>query len=198
MITKCCSKCKIEKPSTSEFFGKHKKTADNLHYWCKQCVNKASKNYYQIEENRLSKNTYVSQYNKSYSVSDKGKAVRKRYNQSLKGKETIKNYTKTEHHKLYVKTNHNKLGAGVYEITNLLTGYSYVGESIKLQRRKYDHFSIHTNCYYTNPFLQEDMKKYSPDAFSFTILEHLPADKKILLEREKYWINKLNPKYNIK
>jgi hypothetical protein len=34
---KVCSKCKIEKPRTNEFFSKHSKTLDQLDSWCKTC-----------------------------------------------------------------------------------------------------------------------------------------------------------------
>jgi len=98
----------------------------------------------------------------------------------------------------FVKNTNNKLGAGIYEITNLLIGYNYIGETLTLQRRKYEHFGMSKLTNVSNTLLHNDVLNYSPDAFSFTILEHLPADKKILLERERYWINKLNPTYNIK
>jgi hypothetical protein len=123
---------------------------------------------------------------KKWAKTDAGKEIIK--------KNSVKQYKKAQNEF------HNKWGAGVYEITNLITGDNYIGESIQIYRRKQLHFSIHSpnlvHC--SNILLQEDMRKYSPDAFSITILEQLPADKKILLEREKYYINKLNPTYNIK
>jgi hypothetical protein len=123
----------------------------------------------------------------------------KKWAQTDAGKATI-NKNSPIQYKKQKKEFFNKWGAGVYEITNLITAYNYIGESTQMYRRKQLHFSVHSpnviHC--SNINLQEDMRKYSPDAFSFTILEQLPADKKILLEREKYWINRLNPKYNIK
>lgn len=109
-----------------------------------------------------------------------------------------KQYFKTDKGKTTLQKSYNKLGAGVYEITNLIIGKNYIGETLHLNRRKCEHFSIYNINRSSNPHLQEDIIKYSPDAFSFTILEQLPKNKKTLLEKEKYYINKLKPTYNIK
>lgn len=166
METKKCTKCSEVKPRTNEFFNKHSTNGDGLNCWCKICI---------------------SNYTKRWAKTDTGRKIinegTKKYHQSVKGKKQYQD-------------NLNKLGAGIYEITNLITAYNYVGYSSKLQKRKYDHFSIVNNTSGTCSTLQEDMKKYSPDAFSFAIIESLPNNKKLLEQREDYWIKKLNPKYN--
>lgn len=110
------------------------------------------------------------------------------------------NYQKTPKGRAILKrslaANSDKWGAGVYEITNLITGDNYIGESITLQRRKYDHFTVCDTINNTNKTLQQDMKTYTPDAFVFNILESVKGDKTVLREREKYWIEKLKPTYN--
>lgn len=44
--TKLCSTCKLELPSTTEFFNKNKRGSYGLHSKCKQCTNEYSKKYY--------------------------------------------------------------------------------------------------------------------------------------------------------
>ena len=40
---KTCSKCKIEKPVSLEYFSKHKLTKDGFDSWCKKCRTKKNK-----------------------------------------------------------------------------------------------------------------------------------------------------------
>jgi len=44
-MNKTCSKCKVEKPATNEFFGPSKQTKDCLYGWCRECCRKASREY---------------------------------------------------------------------------------------------------------------------------------------------------------
>ncbi len=43
---KRCSKCRVVKEATTEFFGNCKETKDNLAYYCKECVAKSNKDKY--------------------------------------------------------------------------------------------------------------------------------------------------------
>lgn len=40
IAVKKCTKCKIEKPATTDFFAKAKRCKDGLRYWCKACMKK--------------------------------------------------------------------------------------------------------------------------------------------------------------
>jgi len=37
IAVKKCTKCKIEKPATTDFFAKAKRCKDGLQFWCKAC-----------------------------------------------------------------------------------------------------------------------------------------------------------------
>lgn len=91
--------------------------------------------------------------------------------------------------------NNRKHVSGIYKIVNTLNGDVYVGKSKNLRDRK--------NVHFNNPLLKSFMDYVNLDVnevFKYSVLEYLPKDDKILLEREKYWenqfentINKLQP-----
>lgn len=81
---------------------------------------------------------------------------------------------------------------GIYKITNLKNGKSYIGQSIDIKRRFWDHRCI---SHETNIHLRYAMKKYGKDSFKYEVLEECKASD--LDEREKFWIAKLKPEYNI-
>ena len=70
-MTKICSKCGEEKPSTTEYFGKMKSSKDGLRGQCKDCMKEYKKQY--RKENKES----IQQYEKQYYQENKEK--RKEY-----------------------------------------------------------------------------------------------------------------------
>jgi hypothetical protein len=91
----------------------------------------------------------------------------------------------------------NKIPPGVYMIKCLANGKCYVGQSKSPYRRNTEHFSKKTDkCTSYNSYIQADLKQYGRNAFVFGIIEYCEPEQ--LLERETYWINKLNPEYNLK
>lgn len=87
---------------------------------------------------------------------------------------------------------------GIYKIVNLVNGKIYVGQSINIQKRWYQHKSDYNKeggC----PILYAAIRKYGIENFSFEVIEECSLE--LLDEREKYWIsqmNTLNPNgYNI-
>lgn len=70
---------------------------------------------------------------------------------------------------------------GIYKITNLVNGKSYIGQSINIEERwkrhkqARDDFAIH-----------QAFKKYGLDSFSFEVIEE--CDPSLLDEREQFWI----------
>jgi len=87
-MTKICSQCKIERPTTD--FYKAKKSKDGLRSNCRFCCT-----------------AYTMQYQKT----ERGKAVLRKYFQSEKGKKTTQKYQHSEKGKEYQKEyNHSEAG----------------------------------------------------------------------------------------
>jgi excinuclease UvrABC nuclease subunit len=81
---------------------------------------------------------------------------------------------------------------GVYKITNIITGKTYVGSSINLKRRAKQHIV----CYKSQKsLLYEDIRIFGIEYFSFEVIELLKLTN-LLLEREYFWITKLQSEYN--
>jgi group I intron endonuclease len=84
---------------------------------------------------------------------------------------------------------------GIYEIKNLISGESYIGSSVNLDKRKKQHlYSLRKNRH-PNKYLQRDFDLYGEESFIFEVLEY--CELKDLIRREKYCINFFHPKYNI-
>lgn len=98
--------------------------------------------------------------------------------------------------KLIYKDNYKK--SGIYKWTNLINGKSYIGSSVNLYCRFRDYYSfyfINKSLKRGNSMIYNAILKYKHNNFSLEILEY--CDNNILLEREQYYIDLLNPEYNI-
>ena len=84
---------------------------------------------------------------------------------------------------------------GIYTIRHLTTGRCYVGSSVNCQRRWAQHKSAIRKGKHPAKHLMHGFQKHGSDAFTFEILEE--CDASMLLERENYWIAKLNPVFNV-
>jgi len=97
--------------------------------------------------------------------------------------------------KIY-KDNRNK--SGIYRWTNLINKESYIGRSDNLTKRFYYYFSIATlkrKVELGNSKIYNALLKYGYEQFSLDILEY--CDDSESKEREQYYIDLLNPEYNI-
>jgi group I intron endonuclease len=88
-----------------------------------------------------------------------------------------------------------KTKPGIYKITNLVTGYSYVGSSKNVSKRIKTHKYALRNGYKYNIRIREDLEKFGFDSFVFELIEYCSIDD--CLNREQYWFEKLNPFYNV-
>ncbi len=82
---------------------------------------------------------------------------------------------------------------GIYLITNKINGKGYVGLSVNIQQRWWDHryHSIHsTKKEDVDKVLYKAIKKYGLENFELTILEE--CRKEELKQKEMFWINKLD------
>ena len=87
------------------------------------------------------------------------------------------------------------MSCGIYKITNLINGHSYIGQSICIEQRwkNHKHYSKEREDY---P-LYKAFRKYGIENFSFEIIEECKPN--FLDEKEIYWINfynTLNEGYN--
>lgn len=92
--------------------------------------------------------------------------------------------------------NENKGKSGIYMLTNKLNNKIYIGQSSDISHR----FKNYLNPSYleksTSKKISRALLKYKYYNFSLTILEY--CEKSNLLIRENFYINQLNPQYNIK
>lgn len=83
---------------------------------------------------------------------------------------------------------------GIYKITNLINKKSYIGQSVHIHRRWYEHKKSSSHS-----AISSAIKKYGEENFSFEILEKCTIEE--LNEKEQYWIqyyNTITPNgYNI-
>ena len=74
--------------------------------------------------------------------------------------------------------------------------YLNLGSALNHIKRKREHFYNLKNNKHPNKKLQNAFNKYGYDCFEFKIIE-IVDDENILLDREQWYINQLNPIYNI-
>jgi group I intron endonuclease len=90
--------------------------------------------------------------------------------------------------------------SGIYRIINSANGKIYIGSSIDLDRRRKQHFVELLKDEHCNSHLQNAYNKYGKENFTFEILEIITDQdniKQVLLDREQFYIDTLNPEYNI-
>ena len=81
---------------------------------------------------------------------------------------------------------------GIYKITNLFNGKSYIGQAVDIKRRWTEHKShsfLPDHISY-NYAIHRAIRKYGIESFSFEVLEE--CSESTLNEREIFWIVKFN------
>ncbi|QGZ15810.1 homing endonuclease [Acinetobacter phage vB_AbaM_Kimel] len=86
--------------------------------------------------------------------------------------------------------------SGIYKIENTKTGKCYVGSAKNFKSRWARHFKDLENGCHSSIKLQRSYNKHGRDVFITCILEELPYSKDIIIDRENYWMQKLNSKEN--
>jgi len=109
----------------------------------------------------------------------------------------VVSYSNCDSHKLVIYKE-NKKKSGIYRWTNITTGSSYVGSAIDLSRRFTNYYSLaflKRELNKGNSLIYKALLKYDYYNFQLDILEY--CDPSILIEREQYYLDMLNPKYNL-
>ena len=83
------------------------------------------------------------------------------------------------------------IDSGIYQIECLNNNKKYIGETTHFKSRSCEHLGLLGKGKHHNCDLQEDFSLFGNSSFEFTVLERLDAEKKVLLKREEYYINKL-------
>lgn len=92
----------------------------------------------------------------------------------------------------------NEGKSGIYRWVHNLTGDSYVGSAVNIKRRLYQYYNV---PYITSilaksiSHIYRALLKYGYSSFTLEIIEYCDPDK--LMEREQYYLDTLNPTYNI-
>lgn len=87
------------------------------------------------------------------------------------------------------------LNCGVYQIKNIKTNDTYIGQSIDLSHRKSKHFSHFRLGKHANVYFQRAYNKYGTENFEFSILIYCEPFE--LTRYEQKLVDIINPKYNI-
>ena len=83
---------------------------------------------------------------------------------------------------------------GIYKITNIVNGDSYIGSSNNVKRRWREHKCTSRWNEHPNSQLYHDFQKYGIDKFVFEVIAEVEEDS--LKEMEQRFIEKLHPTYN--
>lgn len=90
----------------------------------------------------------------------------------------------------------NKNVVGIYQIKNLINGKIYIGSSIDIRGRWWNHKSMLKRGIHDNAHLQRAWDKYGSKIFKFSILEKI-VNIENLLVREQWYLDNWSPEYNI-
>lgn len=85
--------------------------------------------------------------------------------------------------------------SGIYKIVNTANGKFYVGSSVQIESRIFQHLGLLRKGKHNNGHMQSAFAIYGEDAFDFALIE--ACDRCELLAREQYHIDALQPEYNI-
>jgi len=88
--------------------------------------------------------------------------------------------------------------SGIYRWNNLITGEVYIGSTINLRKRLSEYFSpkfLKKEILKNRSLISNSLLEYGYSNFSLDIMEY--CEPKLLMHREQYYIDTLDPEYNI-
>lgn len=84
--------------------------------------------------------------------------------------------------------------AGIYQIRNKVNGNRYIGSSVNLFNRFYQHKNLLRANKSHSPYLQNAWNKYGEENFEFIVMIY--CDREMVLFYEQIFLDKLMPEYN--
>lgn len=85
--------------------------------------------------------------------------------------------------------------SGIYQIVNIVNGNCYIDSATDFKTRWALHVKNLNLGKHHSKYLQNAWNMYGESNFQFVILEQCP--KEVLIEREQYYMDMLNPEYNV-
>lgn len=197
METKACTKCKVEKPLTAEYYHRDKTTSTGFVSHCKFCKQKYR------QKNKEHFKTYAADYRSR----PENKEVRRKYryeyyqkNKERVAKRGAKYYQNNkEKKKIYEQQNKEKIAkrqkalreqrkkeqAGcIYRILNKNNRRIYIGQTTRGKIRWKEHLRYLRGNRHPNHKLQADFDKFGKEVFEWSIIKEVEKDKETLLLEE--------------
>ena len=87
------------------------------------------------------------------------------------------------------------MSSGIYQIRNTVNNKQYIGSAVNLNKRWKEHRLALRKGIHHSVLLQRAWNKYTEDSFEFRIIEE--CEKAGLIKREQYYLDSLNPEYNV-
>ena len=84
----------------------------------------------------------------------------------------------------------------IYQITNEVNGKFYIGKTTKTLEERFQKHLYESRYNRSGSYLYKSIRKYGKEHFTIIIIES-QVDETKLDERERYWIETLNPHYNL-
>ena len=191
MNTKVCTNCNLEKPTTEYHKSKGKYGVNSM---CKSCAKVYAHNY---DMNRKGRYNYEDPfYKENTKVCSRCHIEKKLYEftRDYKGTHGLKPHCNECRKPYYGKRKSETHNPAVYNIINKNTGeVLYVGETETPELRRDAHFTLNSASPISSLISSGEVTR---DMLLFEIIEHV-SDKTERLERERYWIQEKNPKYNV-
>ena len=88
------------------------------------------------------------------------------------------------------------MNSGIYVIINIKTNKHYVGSAVNFEQRWKRHFIDLSRGVHHSIKLQRSYNKHGKDAFICKVVEELPYEKSLIIDRENYWMSEFNSKLN--